>query len=100
MQPGDRFVEAVKNKVDEYRDYLQDVGALVSGDETVSCSLEWFDARASEIIYRAEGKHLVRDGRIYNENGSYESTDLRYPPLSRNGWPHYNKTVILYKLIM
>lgn len=95
MQPGDRFVEAVKNKVDEYRDYLQDVGALVSGDETVSGSLEWFDARASEMIFRAEGKHLVRDGRIYNEDGSYESTDLGYPLMRRIGWQTYNKPVFL-----
>src|SRR5690625_3986697 len=94
-QAGDRFVEAVKNKVVEYRDYLQDVGALVSGDETVSGSLEWFDARAREMIYRAEGKHLVRDGRIYNENGSYESTVLGYPLMRRIGWQTYNKSVFM-----
>lgn len=95
MQSGDRFVESVKTKTDAYGEYLESIGAFIDGDETVLGSSEWFDARVEEMMFRAEGKHLVRSGRIYDESGSYETTDLGYPLMRRIGWQTYNKPIFL-----
>ncbi|MEX2403951.1 MAG: exo-alpha-sialidase [Balneolales bacterium] len=95
MQPDDRYVKAVKNKTAEYRDYLERIESFVEGDETVYGSLAWFDERVEEMIYRAEGRHLVRSGRIYEEDGTYTSNDLGYPLMRRIGWQTYNKPVFL-----
>jgi|GEM_PF-130075 len=95
MQPGDRFVEAVKSKTEEYKEYLDRINSFLPGDETVRGSRAWFDERVEEMIYRAEGQHLVRSGRIYNEDGSYTDADLGYPLMRRIGWQTYNKPVIL-----
>lgn len=95
MQPGDRFVETVKRKTDEYRSYLEQIGAFAEGDETLRGSRAWFDERVEEMIFRAEGRHLVRSGRIYDESGGFETADLGYPLMRRIGWQTYNKPVFL-----
>lgn len=95
IQPGDRFVEAVKIKTKEYKDYLERINSFLPGDGTVRGSRAWFDERVDEMIFRAEGQHLVRSGRMYDEDGSYTDTDLGYPLMRRIGWQSYNKPVIL-----
>lgn len=95
MQPDDHFVESVKTKTDEYRDYLIRIGAFIEGDETLRGTQAWFEERVEEMMFRAEGKHLVRSGRIYDESGNYESTDLGYPLMRRIGWQTYNKPIFL-----
>ncbi len=95
IQPGDRFVEAVKRKTDEYTAYLDEIGSFIPGGEDTRGSEAWWNMRVESMLHRAKGKDLVRSGRIYDEDGSYESADLGYPLMRRIGWQTYNKPVIL-----
>jgi len=95
MQPGDRFVQSVKTKTEDYRDYLERIGSFIEGDENTWGSRAWFNERVEEMMYRAEGRHLVRSGRISDEDGSYTSANLGYPLMRRIGWQTYNKPVFL-----
>ncbi len=93
IQPGDRFVEAFKEKTAEYGEYLDRIGSFLPGDESARGSRAWWEARAQSALDRAKGADLQRSGRLYAEDGSYTSQDMGYPLMRRIGWQTYNKPV-------
>ncbi len=95
IQPGDRFVESVKRKAEEYTAYLEKINSFVDDDEEVRGSRDWWNLRVESMLDRAKGKHLNRSGRLYHEDGSYTTQDMGYPLMRRIGWQTYNKPVIL-----
>jgi predicted neuraminidase len=95
IQPGDRFVEAVKRKTQEYAEYQERIGSFLRGDEQVRGSRDWWNMRVQSMLDRAEGKDLMRSGRVYSEDGTFTEQELGYPLMRRIGWQTYNKPVIL-----
>ncbi len=96
IQPGDRFVESVKEKTQEYSEYLERINSFIDGNENVRGSRDWWEMRVQQMLDRAEGKHLMRSGWLFHEDGSHTVRDsMGYPLMRRIGWQTYNKPVIL-----
>jgi predicted neuraminidase len=82
IQPGDAFVQSVERQLDAYR-------------EQVSPAQEERYARwREETLRKALGEDMVRDGRIYDEDGSYEEAELGYPYFRRMGWQTRSKPIL------
>lgn len=85
VQPGDSFVESVERQVEEYGDYLRSIDSEYS---------ERWEERGERIVSLAAGEDMTRSGHLYNEDGSYEETDLGYPYFRRMGWQTRSKPTI------
>lgn len=87
IQPDDSFVQSVKRQLDEYGEYLKS-----SSDQNLSDD-RW-NRRIETTLSKARGENMIREGRLYSEDGKYESTRLGYPYFSRMGWQTRNKPFI------
>lgn len=83
IQPGDSFVTSVKKQLQDYKKIYQSSDAAES-----------FETWSNDLLDKAEGKNMVRDGRIYHKDGSYERAQLGYPYFRRMGWQTRNKPFI------
>lgn len=83
IQPNDSFVQSVKRQLKAYKDNFNS-----------SKSDESFQKWSQDIIAKAEGKNMVRSGRIYHKDGTYEKAQLGYPYFRRMGWQTRNKPFI------
>lgn len=81
--PGDPFVASVESQLAKQRELL---GASVDSAA--------FDRWRERTLARARGEDMVRDGRIYRPDGSYEERQLGYPYFRRMGWQTRNKPVV------
>ena len=88
MLPNDRFVKSVKEQQNIFREYLKEQGASEKG-------LKHWDSFAEDIMGKARGDNMVRQGRIYAEDGSYEKKKLAYPYFRRMGWQTKNKPIFV-----
>lgn len=107
IQPDDPFVETVRRKAEEYAAYMEEEGLFEQAVEAMRASgragegdviygsREWWAERSDQLVWIAEGREVVRDGRIYHEDGSYTSAETGYPLMRRIGWQTYNKPVEL-----
>ena len=107
IQPDDPFVETVRRKAEEYEAYMEESGLYEQAVEAVQAagragegdviygSREWWAERSDQLVWIAEGREVVRDGRLYHEDGSYTSAETGYPLMRRIGWQTYNKPVEL-----
>lgn len=82
IQPGDSFVRSVEQQLDAYRENL-------SASQTAR-----YERWRNETLLKARGGDMVRDGRIYHEDGSYEDAEVGYPYFRRMGWQTRNKPVV------
>jgi predicted neuraminidase len=82
IQPGDAFVQSVEQQLEAYR-------------EQVSPANEERYARwRAETLRKARGEDMIREGRIYDQDGSYEEAELGYPYFRRMGWQTRSKPVV------
>lgn len=82
IQPDDAFVASVERQLEAYR-------------ENVSASNEGrYERWREETLSKARGEDMVRAGRVYGEDGSYEEAELGYPYFRRMGWQTRNKPVV------
>lgn len=72
IQPGDSFVQSVERQLEAY-------------GESASVSNR-YDRWREETLRKARGEDMTRDGRIYQEDGTYEEAELGYPYFRRMGW--------------
>lgn len=72
--PDDPFVQSVKQQLDAYERTLQ------------GSSRDSFERRKQRLLSLAAGENMMREGRIYREDGTYEETELGYPYFRRMGW--------------
>src|SRR5690625_7979624 len=73
---------------------VQAAGRAGEGD-VIYGSREWWAERSDQLVWIAEGREVVRDGRLYHEDGSYTSAETGYPLMRRLGAQTYNKPVEL-----
>jgi len=83
IQPDDSFVQSVKRQLDNYIETAN----VKADNERIQ---QWKE----RIQAKAKGKDMVRNGRLYNEDGTYEHTELGYPYFRRMGWQTRNKPFI------
>jgi len=83
IQPNDPFVQSVKKQLAIYKK------TYTSSKHHISYK-KW----KSHILARAEGKKLVKQGRIYRKDGTYKHAQLGYPLFRRIGWQTRNKPFI------
>ncbi len=95
VQPGDRFVRAVREKTEAYREYLEAIGFL--GEESDDPEGNWarWDLRVERALARAAGTDLMREGHLYHEDGTHTNREMGFPLMRRIGWQSYNKPVFL-----
>lgn len=72
--PGDPFVASVTAQLAAHEERLG------------SDAPERFEAWKNETIGKARGDDMVRSGRLYRADGTYEEADLGYPYFRRMGW--------------
>ena len=56
---------------------------------------ERWQAHVEDVLAKARGENMVRDGRLYHADGSEEAQKLGYPHFRRLGWQTRNKPVLL-----
>lgn len=87
IQADDPFVESVRKQAYEYAEYLKSSPEL-------SVGYERWNKRIETLLSMARGETMTRGGRIYKEDGSYESVPLGYPYFRRMGWQTRSKPFI------
>ncbi len=90
IQPGDPFLASVKEQLEAQEDFLEKQGAF----QTEELSKKWQD-RKEELIGHAAGENMVRSGRLYHEDGSYDEQSMGYPWFRRMGWQTRNKPFVV-----
>lgn len=90
IQEGDRFVESVENQLGALDGkYLIKEGR--TADERGNKLRENWIRRKETLLHKSRGLDMVRDGRIYNLDGTYTEQPLGYPYFRRMGWQTLNK---------
>lgn len=94
IQPGDRFVEAARQQLEEYEVYFKETLMPGLSEEMQSELLVAWENYKAKIDSLARGENMLRSGRI-RENGEERSATLGYPLSRRIGWQTKNKPFIL-----
>ncbi|MEN8117226.1 MAG: exo-alpha-sialidase [Bacteroidota bacterium] len=84
IQPGDKFVQSVKEQIEIQKEILTKAGATEE-------QLAMYDKYSGEQLDKAKGKDMVRSGDIFLEDGKRKSAQLGYPYFRRMGWQTKNK---------
>lgn len=72
--PDDPFVASVERQLEAYGSTFGDQNA------------ERFERWKERALSRARGEDMMREGRLYRDDGTYEETELGYPYFRRMGW--------------
>lgn len=83
IQPEDSFVQSVKSQLEKYIENAE----LEADNKRIQ---QWKE----RILEKARGKDMMRSGRLYKEDGTYEQKMLGYPYFRRMGWQTRNKPFI------
>jgi predicted neuraminidase len=95
IQPGDRFVRSVGEQAAAYREYLEESGFFADEGEESGDRLARWESRATDVMARASGTDLMREGHLYHEDGTHTVRPMGFPLMRRIGWQTYNKPAIL-----
>ena len=87
IQPEDSFVGSVKKQLNDYAEYTK---SLPDQDFIAD---SW-NRCIESTLFKARGENMIRDGRLYSEDGQYVSAPLGYPYFRRMGWQTRNKPFI------
>ncbi|WP_236975498.1 sialidase family protein [Membranihabitans maritimus] len=93
IQPGDSFVKAVENQLNNYETYMREQLLTEYSVEEKERLWDYWNEYRIKVDSLAKGENMKRKGRIPNSNG-YESTELGYPITRRIGWQTKNKPVM------
>lgn len=88
IQPEDRFVKSIE---DQFRNISKDLLKHGSSMEQLE---EWIKFK-TDILAKARGENMIRNGRIINSEGKSVGKKLGYPYFRRMGWQTKNKAVFV-----
>ncbi len=88
IQPGDKFVKSVAEQIKIERKYFE---SLDAGEK----ELKMFDNYAAEMLSKARGEDMIRDGQLVLSDGKKKAAKLGYPYFRRMGWQTKNKAVFV-----
>jgi len=99
IQPNDRFVEAVKQQLNDYEVYLNsELLDKIPDDKRDILTALWVNYKR-KIDSLSRGQNMVRSGRL--KDGDKEiNTQLGYPLSRRIGWQTKNKPMIINERII
>jgi len=89
IQPDDSFVVSLEKQVEQYTVYLVD--ELGAAQEQIK---KW-KQYSCEMIRKAKGENMIRNGQIIHEDGSYKDQKLGFAYFRRMGWQTKNKAVVV-----
>jgi predicted neuraminidase len=93
IQPNDPFVKSVNEKLNELHSSI-----FSSTDSLELQSLKVrFNRLKNRALAKANGENMMRKGRLYNNDGTFEDKALGYPYFRRMGWQTKNKPIIINK---
>jgi len=69
IQRGDRFVRSVREKIEAYREFLEQGGFSPEAGDTLEQRRAQWESWVERILARAGGKDLMRQGREYHGDG-------------------------------
>ncbi len=99
IQPGDRFVEGMRNQLQEYEAYLKsEILSTVPAEQRSYWMGRWEQFK-SYVDSLAGGQNLKRRGRLLGDPDAKETT-LGYPLSRRIGWQTKNKPLVLGRRII
>lgn len=90
IQPEDAFVESVKKQIEKLEIKNQKRGASLSLDSRKDL-LESWSRRKEDLLHKASGLNMIRNGHLYSPDGTYTEKPLGYPYFRRMGWQTRNK---------
>jgi hypothetical protein len=93
IQPGDRFVEAVRKQMAAYEDYLNEELIDKIPEEKRDYLMMRWERYKSNLDSLAKGENMVRSGRL-KEGEKEVNARLGYPISRRIGWQTKNKPII------
>ncbi len=87
--PKDRFVLSVARQANAYKDYTIEI--MVDNDQVLALWEKWKE----DILWKARGDDMLRDGFYLDSNGNRVKGKRGYPYFRRMGWQTKNKAVFL-----
>jgi len=90
IQPGDRFVKSIERQIKEYSEYVIKSTAV---SENVARGI--VDRWAEDLLAKARGEGMTREGRLYDANGVATRRKMGYPYFRRVGWQTRNKATLV-----
>lgn len=94
IQPDDPFVAVVERKLNQLHNHLLAESGISDPVELQNLETR-FEQFKKKTMDKASGQNMVRSGRLYKVDGSYEEKPLGYPYFRRMGWQTKNKPLIL-----
>jgi predicted neuraminidase len=94
IQPGDRFVEAVRSQLETYEKYINEELLEQFPIEQRDYLMQRWEGYKRHIDSLAGGENMMRSGRLQKGEG-YENATLGYPLSRRIGWQTKNKPIII-----
>ena len=82
IQPNDPFVASVASQLEQQKVRL----GPAAGDA--------FARWSAETLAKARGEDMLRAGRLFRPDGTYEERELGYPYFQRMGWQTRNKPFV------
>lgn len=98
--PDDRFVKSVERQVKEYSQRVLSDSSDKSNRSDLPADLVTrgiIDRWAEDLLSKARGENMMRDGRLPDGKGGYTEQKMGYPYFRRVGWQTKNKAVIVDK---
>ena len=90
IQPDDPFVESVKQQLSRLDErYRKRADALAPAER--KGLMELWSRRKEDLIEKAEGRNMIKSGRLRGEDGQQTEALLGYPYFRRMGWQTRNK---------
>jgi predicted neuraminidase len=94
IQPNDPFVTTVERKLKDLYEHFF-ITQPPSDPAELKRMQELYNRFEDRVLTNARGEDMIRKGRVYNEDGTFEEKQLGFPLIRRIGWQTKNKPIIL-----
>ena len=94
IQPDDRFVRSVERQIEEFARYILENAPADNKDATSTMVAGWREW-GKELLSKARGEDMMRDGYIVDSEGKSTKQLMGYPYFRRMGWQTKNKPFIV-----
>ncbi len=94
IQPNDPFVTTVQRKLKELQDHYYKPQPPSDPTELKNLQ-EMFAHYEHRWLTNARGEDMIRKGRIFKDDGTFEEAELGFPIIRRIGWQTKNKPIVL-----
>ncbi|MBD3375248.1 neuraminidase (sialidase)-like protein [candidate division KSB1 bacterium] len=94
IQPNDPFVTTIERKLNELHDHYFKPHPPSDPAELKTLQ-DMFAHYEHRWLTNARGEDMMRMGRIFKDDGTYEKAELGFPLIRRIGWQTKNKPILL-----